>query len=218
VTNRVDTMLYYGGSPITVDLELFKKNNLKYSKLFSSSKKSWSVKSKAGEISTTVPKEFHPHQALGIMLSGKFPSLYEGKPVPAWPDPPPPPPNQPQPPKKPKKVEQNSIVGDTKKSTIIVLGCAEMFNNSFVNEPQHRRLLTNMIDILTLDENLVNIRSKTYEPRKLKSVSKKQIVFWKFIVIGLCPLLFIIIGIIVIMKGHFNSLRKDEYVIGGEVL
>ena len=219
VTNRVDTMLYYGGSPLTVDLELFKKNNLKYSKLFSSSKKSWSVKSKAGEISTVVPadNEFHPNQALGIMLSGKFPSLYAGKPVPAWPDPPPQP-NQPPPPPKQKKDEKNSIVGDTKKSTIIVLGCAEMFNNSFVNAPQHRRLLTNMIDILTLDENLVNIRSKTYEPRKLKAVSGKQIMLWKFIVIGLCPLLFIIIGIIVIMRGHFSSLRKDEYVTGGEIL
>ena len=121
---------------------------------------------------------------LAVALSGTFKSFYAGKDIPVV-----------------ERVETEEQVSEAEERTtktesaptqIIVVGTSQ-----FLAQPRQdgRIFFQNTIDLLTLGEELIGIRSQTVTDRPLKETSDSERFLLKFLVIGGIPILVSIIGI-----------------------
>jgi ABC-type uncharacterized transport system involved in gliding motility auxiliary subunit len=86
-----------------------------------------------------------------------------------------------------------------------------MFNNNFIGDGGNRLLARNSVDALARGEELINIRSKQFVNRSIKETSSGQRWFYRFLTMGLVPVVFIAVGVtrsILIKKGKERYLRS----------
>jgi ABC-type uncharacterized transport system involved in gliding motility auxiliary subunit len=125
---------------------------------------------------------------LAMISQGEFESYFKGQEIPVS-----------------KENENSDIEDNIERETkdkregvgnIIVVGDSDFVSDSLVNNFQHNLVfLMNAVDYLTLDEDLIAIRSKTITDRPLKEISDNQKLLVKTLAIVLVPLLFIIYGL-----------------------
>ncbi|NQT83223.1 Gldg family protein, partial [bacterium] len=214
ITNRLDSVLYLWGTVVNVDEDKIKEAGLKHTVLMTSTKRSWTAPFHSTRLTredvTPPAGKYVGKQPLMVMLSGQFPDAFKGKERPEWPPPkprypgemPPPAPEEEDEPEKPLKPNPGKL---------IVIGCSQMFTNNFIRSGGNALLASNTVDALALGEELINIRSKSFTDRSIGKTSPGQKLLYRFLSMGLVPLIFIALGIIryiVIKKGKERYLKS----------
>ncbi len=212
ITNRLSQILYLWGSKLNVDKDIIKEAGLKHSVLMTSTEKSWTVPFHASPLArediAPVADKYAGKQPLMVMLSGQFPDAFRGQKRPEWP---PPKPGETPPPSPSEQEEEAEKPLNPKPGKLIVMGCAETFTNSFLGDGGNGLLARNLVDALALGGELINIRSKSFTDRSIRETSPGQKVWYRFLTMGLVPVVFIGLGItryILIKKGKERYLRS----------
>lgn len=214
ITNRLDQILYLWGTKLDINEDKLRELGLKGTILMSSTEKSWTVPFHPTPLSPedVMPpaEKYDGNQPLMAMISGQFPDGFKGIKRPDWP-PSKPDPMNPTPPEDEKEEEQPERALEPKPAKLVVTGCSQMFNNNFIGDGGNRLLARNSVDALALGEELINIRSKQFVNRSIKETSSGQKWFYRFLTMGLIPVVFIAVGVtrsILIKKGKERYLRS----------
>ena len=197
ISNKISELFYMYGGRVTVHENIMKENKENFKTLFTSSNFSWTRDGVGyGNIDISEPSSENvlKRQPLGIFVEGKFKSKYADQNIPKWTEPG----------AKPDTTEPelpSEIVGEGKENKIIAMGCTNMFKNDVLqNVTSHKALLLNSVDALTLGDELINIRSKNIDARRIEATSGIGKVLSKAFVVWFPPLVFVGIGILVTLK------------------
>ena len=167
--SRLPSLFYLWGSALDTADDIIKQSKLKKTVMFSSSAKSWQVAYEGGLLkreSLQFPKTGSEGKfPLGVMLEGQFPMGA----VPS----------------------KESSPSDPKPGKLIIIGCPKMFSDQLLASGGNLTLFANIIDGLTLGNDLIEIRSKTPVSRDIKRASDAQKILYRFLAIFLMPLLLI---------------------------
>jgi ABC-type uncharacterized transport system involved in gliding motility auxiliary subunit len=122
---------------------------------------------------------------LAAILSGKFESFFKNKPIP-----------KPEGKEKEEPISQETIK-KSKEARIVVVGDSDFVTNQFIRmNPENLLFLQNMVDWLTLGEDLISIRSREITIRPLKEISDRTKIYVKAFNIVFVPLILVTFGII----------------------
>jgi ABC-type uncharacterized transport system involved in gliding motility auxiliary subunit len=195
ITGRLDEVFYLWGSRLKLDEDKLSENKLEVTTLFSTSDSAWTVATEMdlGDQDIVQPEDTK-RMPLAVLVTGQFPDVYAGKERPKWPKeppqrgmpPPPPVDDEPEGPAQPVKPAPGKL---------ILLGCAKMFNRSFLSRG-NLDFFRNSVDALTLGDELIRIRSKKRIPRTIGTLSGFSRAFWKFMTLGLVSVLVIAAGVL----------------------
>lgn len=206
--SRLPALFYFWGSALDAAEDILKQANLKKTVMFSSGDKSWKLPYSGGALKKedlTFPKSGSESKfTLGLMLEGQFSDTFIEQGIPAWPV---------------KEAQlgappQNTIASAGKKEStmlnpkpgkLIVLGCSKMFYDQLLSSSSgNLNFFANIVDGLTLGNNIIQIRSKSYVSRELKKITDIQKAAYKFTAILLAPILLAVFAFIRIF------IRKKE--------
>jgi len=209
VTSDLSALLYLWGSALKVDQSLWQKAGLKGVVLFRSSPKSWLKPYTPGPLA---PEDLRPgskeakgSQVLAVLLSGKFPWAFKKEP--AWPEQ-----NSTEKSKETKekkKPKDASSPREDKPSHLVVVVCSTMFNNSTIQAYSNAVFLVNLIESLTLGDELLYIRAKTQVERYLPEVSSGKKIFWRVLVMGLPVGLWVLAGV---GRALYRRRRREKFL------
>lgn len=194
ITSSLGPLLYMWGSPLILDQKTIDSLSLKSTSLFTGSKGSWMIKDKPTPLNENDLKpENHSkldHPVLGVLLEGKFPKLYSYlEEAPSW--------------DSTEPIEAKPEPGQTQ-AQVIILGCAEMFNNNLLRAHSNGSLFLNMVDALTLGEDLISIRGKELSTQYIRPVEKFEKMIYRATVPLFMPIFWALFGII------FLALKKKS--------
>jgi ABC-type uncharacterized transport system involved in gliding motility auxiliary subunit len=207
-TAGVPELLYLWGNQLAVDDAGLTQKGLKETPVFTGSAKSWIVDKTQGLLQQEdLDPRAHPMVAkptLAVLIEGKFPDPWAGKPAPAWPA------NAADSSKKEPEVATVTPPDSAgaKPGRLLVIGCSKLFEDNLLEQAGHSALLMNVVDALTLGDDLISIRSKTAETRTFGEVSAKKKIAFRFVNMAAVPLLLIGLGL-----GNWMRRRReaDEY-------
>jgi ABC-type uncharacterized transport system involved in gliding motility auxiliary subunit/ABC-type transport system involved in multi-copper enzyme maturation permease subunit len=211
---RLPSLVYLWGSALDVSDDVLKSGNIKKTLMFSSSDRSWKVPvSETGfnramlEFPKSGSKGRFP---LAVMLEGEFSNTFAQGALPAWPSkevaadaavPPAAP------------AQEQADMGTPKPGRLILIGCAKMFSDDLLPQGGNLSLLSNIIDGLTLGEDLIKIRSVSYLRRDLKRVTDRQKVLYRFLTVFLVPVL---LAIFAFLRIVLRQKEKQFYLMARE--
>lgn len=162
LTNRIPSLFYMWGAALEVSDETLKQAGLKKSVLFSSSPRSWKVNPNDGSLkqsAMSLPKNAPEGRfPLAVILEGNFPD---------W---------------------KGEAMNGQKPGKLIVIGCSQMFTDQLLGNPGNLSLLANIIDGLTLGDDIIKIRAKSPVNRELKKLTSGKKALYKFICVLLMPI------------------------------
>jgi len=212
---RLAPILYLWGSALDVSDEILNQSGLKKSIMFTSSSRSWKAPSQLGNIkreSLVFPKAGSEGKfILGLMVEGQFSNTFTQETLPDWPTDKPSEQAQQgqgqetQPAKKAEKAEMQN----PKPGKLIVIGCSKMFSDNLITNPGNLGLFSNIIDGLTLGNDIIKIRSGAYSSRDIKKVTDNQKVFYRFMTVFLVPIL---LAILAAVRLFLRRKEKQFYV------
>ena len=187
-----------------------KQENIKVDMLVQTSKKGWH---QVEDYSVDPNRKFEildkDRNNFGTMalVSGQFKSFFEGKPIPKA--------FQKDEKGKPKEIKDSTKGRVTKKEMdkpgrFIVIGDSDFIGDDIAkNLPQNLALFLNAVDYLTLDEDLISIRSKTIAERPLKEMSENGKLAVKTIAVLAGPIIFMAYGLFRLMMRR-RLMRRNE--------
>ena len=88
------------------------------------------------------------------------------------------------------------------------MGCARTFQNGFIDQLGDGLFLLNCLDALTLDEDLLLVRSKQAKDRRFDKPSESAAFFWSALPLGIVPLGLIAIGLTI---GTLRMRRREAW-------
>ena len=199
VSNKITELFYLFGGRLIVNKDLMKQNKLTCKTLFTSSSYSWTQQSTGGgpvDVSLPDPQDILKHQPLGILVEGKFSTQFADGNIPQWPG------------DNTTEIDQDNlaekaseITDQPKENKIIAFGCTNLFRDDVIQlVASNRALLINSVEALTLGDELINIRSKTFSARRIKTTSSAGKAASKAFVILFSPLVFVGIGILLTFR------------------
>ena len=205
INNRIVGLFYIWGGALKLDTEKIEKLGLDVETVFTSSPESWFVPLKRTPL-TPAQMDDSEHekvgpQTLAVRISGQFPDLFAGKAIPPWS-------GQTQSEKKGSQEEKTAPPVEPKPGTLVFLGCADMFSNRAVGVMNNGIFFLNVVDSLSLGDELISVRSKSQTVRGIRETSPGQKLFYRFISTGLAPLILIIFGA---MRLMIRRRRRDQY-------
>jgi len=181
IVNRIGSLFYLWGTPVTPDPGVLSENGLKATNLIESSSRNWSVDWSEGPVPAAAFQpgghEMDGPRPLCVLVEGTFPDTYADAKVPDWPaaaDSTRPAPPAPEP-------------VTAQPSKLLVIGSAKMFDDNIISAPQNALLMLNAIDYLAGSEQLLSIRAKTLTQRVIRPVSDSEKLFWRLVVVFLVP-------------------------------
>jgi gliding-associated putative ABC transporter substrate-binding component GldG len=136
------------------------------------------------------PEEELQSQVLAVSLTGSFPSFFAGKPIPE-----PPVPEDGEPP--PVAAVEDTL--ETSQPTqMVVVGNADFLTDANVQQfAQNAALFLNLVDWLTLGDELIGIRARqTAQPMLRFDISETEKAVWRLFNIVLVPLLVALAGVV----------------------
>ncbi|HTL48690.1 MAG TPA: Gldg family protein [Verrucomicrobiae bacterium] len=209
ITSQLPPLFYLWGSALKLDAAKLKSEGLETKMLFESSAHSWTVPfSEAGYVPRDLTQDKAIEQGpfpLAVWVKGQFADAYAGKPVPAWPAPQPEPgAPAPEPQPQPTLAPVTPAPGN-----LIVTGDATMFQKHLIQVGGHLNFIMNAVDVLTLGEGLVSIRSKQAMDPTLGRISTAQKLFWRLFVTFFSPL---VIAGLWAMRVLWRRRAKQAYV------
>ncbi|MBI3292784.1 MAG: Gldg family protein [Elusimicrobia bacterium] len=194
ITSQLSPILYLWGSPLSLQPDKLKANNLTSTTLFTSSSRSWNVSlSDFIRYSGVVPLSPNPtgRYPLAVLVAGVFPDRYSGQPVPDWPK------------EKLEVVSAGDSSAQKKKeeeparpisqltpqeSQMILVGCQEMFRENLATTGGHLTFFLNAVDTLVTGGKLAGIRNKKPVSRAIPPVSQGAKAWYRFLILGLMPI------------------------------
>lgn len=188
VSQRLSSLVYLWGTGLRLDDTRLLKNGLSVARLFDSGPKSWTRPKEALRThGFSPPKDgVYDPQPLCVHVKGQFRSAYEGKERPAWPmrmedimqggRPRPAPPDPP------------ATAARPAPGQLILLGCSRIWQNGFSEAIGDAGFLLNCVDALTLDEDLLLVRSKQATDRRFNTPSDSAVILWTALPLGVIPL------------------------------
>ncbi len=199
ITNWLSTVFYLWGSPLTLDEDKLKELGLEHRVLMTTSERAWTAPGDADSRTLNealmTPPDTGKQYPLMVMVTGQFPDAFKDKPRPAWP------PSQPRPGMPPVPTETPEE-GEPSPWTpapgeLILIGCAQPFNDNFINSVNNKDLLLNSVDAVSLGEELIDVRAKKPTNRVIARPDTRTRVFWKVINYSAMNLLIVGIGALV---------------------
>ena len=207
ITSRLSAFFYLWGSALKIDDSKIKEQKLIIETLLHSSKRSWTVPFKTG---TMMPRDLarEPKAPAGpfplaLLAEGQFADAFQGKKVPGWSTEPP--------------AEGAAVRPDAKgpepvqpkPGKLLLIGAATPFQKQLMQNGGHLNFFLNAMDVLTLGDALIGIRSKGQVSRVLPKVSASAKVAWRLFVMFLVPALIALAGF-----GHAFMRRraKQQYL------
>lgn len=186
--SRLPNLFYLWGSTLEVTDDVLKSSGLKKSLMFSSGRRSWKVPFEGGPLkgeSLQFPKAGAPGKfPCAMMLEGQFSDTFAQGGVPEWPS------ATAAPQAAPAKKEMFFL--NQKPGKLVLIGCSKMFSDKLIVVPGNLILFSNIIDGLTLGDDVVRIRSKVAVGRDMKRLSDTQKIFFRFLAIFFVPLLLVL--------------------------
>ena len=191
LTSRIPSLAYLWGSALDLKEDVFKKNGIKHTVLFTSSVKSWKMPNDGSTPLTAdimkPPADVKGKFPLAVLAEGQFPDLFDGN-APAW-----------------KQGEASEkIAVDLKPGKLLVVGCEKAFGEDLIQNPGNINFFANIVDGLTLGDDLVKIRAKSTMVSDIKRLSAAEKVWYRFWTVGLVPVL---LGL---LSGTRLFLRRKE--------
>jgi len=197
VTSRLSAFLYLWGSALKIDEPLMKTQGLKVETLLHSSKRSWTVPFKSGSMMpqelARAPKSASGPFPLAVLAEGQFQDAFKDKKRPEWAEETPADAAASQTALKiPEKVKSEPV--QSKPGKLLLIGAATPFQKQLMQNSGHLNFFLNAMDVLTLGDALIGIRSKGQVNRALPKVSTSAKLAWRFFVMFLVPTLVAMIG------------------------
>ncbi len=206
VTSNLSALLYLWGSALELDEKRLSQAGLKSEMLFHSSPRSWLEEFRPKPLG---PEDLRPDPedrkgpfVLSVMLSGVFPEVF--KETPAWP-------GEGEGEEKEGAAEKAPEEGikERKPSRLVLVGSSEMFADSAIEAFANAVFLANLVESLTLGEELLYIRAKTQVQRYLREVSAPEKFFWRATVTALPPGLWVVAGL---LRAFKRRRRRERYL------
>ncbi len=188
ITSRLPAFFYLWGSALQIDAKKVGEQGLKVQPLLHSSKRSWTVPFKPGTLTLeelergekSVPGPF----PLAVLAEGSFKDSFKGQKIPGW-----------NPEETPADaVPQISQPFEMKPGKLLLIGAATPFQKQLVQSGGHLGFFLNAVDVLTLGDALIGVRSKGQVSRAIPKVSAPEKVAWRLFVMFLMPLMIALIG------------------------
>lgn len=191
IANGLGSLLYLWGSRLVLD----EAAGLEPQVLFTTSPEAWEADFVPGPLAPVAllqnPDTMVGEAPLAVLLQGQIPNAYADGFVPAWSA-------TPDSARVQEPVEEFVPV----ESAVVVIGCAKMFEDSFLQMvPGNAMLLMNAIDALTLGDDLIEIRAKVTTQRVLRPLGDQARLLIKVLIVGIVPALIAGFGI-------FRHLRR----------
>lgn len=210
ITSRLSAFFYMWGSALKMDPEKIKAQGLKVETLLTSSKNSWTVPFQSGVIkpeslapSAKSPKGPFP---LAVMVEGQFADAFKDKKMPDWPS----------------AEDLTATPADSKKSDekapqplkpkpgrLVLIGASIPFQKQLMQGGGHLNFFMNAMDVLTLGDALIGVRTKGPVDRMLPKVSASTKMVWRFWVSLFVPIL---LGMLGFGRAYWRRRVKQRYL------
>lgn len=212
IASRLSAFFYLWGSALKLDEAKIKAQGLKTQVLLHSSKRSWTVPFKPG--SMTPPDLARAASSvsgpfpLAVLAEGQFTDAFKNKKMPAWISE-----NAEGAATAPleKKIEKEEAPGPLhlKPGKLLLIGAATPFQKQLMRSGGHLNFFLNAMDVLTLGDALIGIRSKGQVNRALPRVSAPAKLAWRFFVMFLAPGLIALAGFV---RAYARRRAKQNYL------
>ncbi|MGI6241449.1 MAG: Gldg family protein [Candidatus Omnitrophota bacterium] len=211
ITSRLPAFFYLWGSAIALDQKKIEAQGLSVETLLSSSKDSWMVPFKPqGMTARDLLQEATSPQGpfpLAVLVQGQFANAFEKiEKVPAW-ESEDLPGEETVPEKKDEGEAPQALVSAPGK--MILIGAATPFQRQLIRGGGHMAFFMNAMDVLTLGDDLVGIRTKSVATRALPKVSREAKLFWRFFGTLFMPALIAVAGF---LHFYFRSRTRQAYL------
>ncbi len=192
VTAELGDLIYLWGTALELDRDALSKAGIEVQELIHTGPNAWEIEGNRPLRNADLQPAGHElaERPLVAKLTGTFPDAFAGKERPKWPvalergpdgRPLPPPPDTPEQPVTPKP------------GVLYVAGCARMWQDGFLSAPGNQMLLLNALASMTLDDDIVRVRSKQARSRTFDKPSEIAALVWTLTPLVFVP--FLIIGV-----------------------
>jgi ABC-type uncharacterized transport system involved in gliding motility auxiliary subunit/ABC-type transport system involved in multi-copper enzyme maturation permease subunit len=190
MTSSVQGLFYMWGSALKLDDVKFGQYGLKKTMIFDSSPQTWFVDADCPQLdphTVRPPDKYEGIQPMAVQLEGTFPDVYEGQPVPLWPD------------DKEGKPEPAKPI-KAGEARLIVVGSALMFSDQGLRiavETGNANgiLFSNMMDSVTMGGRLTRIRAKNVTPPRIPRAALDRRIFYDLVTTVLMPVVIFVLGL-----------------------
>jgi ABC-2 type transport system permease protein len=194
LTNGVggDFMLIEASSPVKVDEAKAAELKLDVKRVLATGRDAWTREVPEFQVPEDINevKESAGPVTMAALVRGQFPAPEETPP--AWPpepgqeDAPPPEPQAPV---------------EAKPGSLFVLGTARPFHDEALVDQSGQiswagQLLKNAVDALSLGDVLLRLTLREPTPRPIKDVDRATVVLYQFVIVGLAPAIYLVIGVL----------------------
>ena len=209
ITSRLSAFFYLWGSALKVDPAKIQEQKLKIETLLHSSKRSWTVPFQSGSMTPQalartakrVPGPF----PLAILAEGQFADAFKGQTLPSWAGEA----SAEAVPAAAKPAEKAAPPVVQKPGKFLLIGAATPFQKQLMQNGGHLNFFLNAMDVLTLGDALIGVRSKGQVSRMLPKVSAPAKVAWRLFVMFLVPCLIALLGF---GRAYMRRRAKQQYL------
>ena len=146
---------------------------------------------------------------LAVLAEGTFADAYRDKKIPDWaPEPPAGEGAAREPLKKARKSKEPEPL-QSQPGKLLLMGAATPFQKQLMQNGAHLNFFLNAVDVLTLGDALIGIRSKGQVSRILPKVSTPAKVVWRLFVMFLVPVVIALLGFI---RAYMRRRTKQLYL------
>lgn len=187
IANGLSQLLYLWGSRLELVEETLAEAGLQHGVLFTTSSDVWEVPYTPGPLPMSSlisdPDSELSREPLAVLVRGELPNAFAEGTVPSWSGAP------------------DSVVTPVEdfvpvESSLVVVGCAKMFEDSFLTMVAgNALLLLNAVDALTLGDEIISIRARTMSQRTIDPLSDGAKLAYRFFVLAFVPLVVIAVGV-----------------------
>ncbi len=199
LTNRLPAIFYLWGSALEVAEATAAGLGLHQTVLFTSSPKSWRMPF-TGENLTPQNTKPAPGSVstgrfpLAVLLEGQFPDAFGGAPAPKWAE---------------ADAEGGPKMENAKPGKLLVVGSSKAFSEELIQNAGNINFYANIVDGLTLGQDLVRIRSKVAPVRDIRKLSPAEKLWYKFFTMALVPAVFLVFAW---ARSFFRRKEKEIYL------
>jgi ABC-type uncharacterized transport system involved in gliding motility auxiliary subunit len=207
ITARLSAFFYLWGSALKIDPLKIKEQKLKVETLLHSSDHSWTVPFKSGSMMPQAlerdAKSVSGPFPLAVLAEGQFADAFKNKKIPVWP------PISPEAVQPPPVKEKAPEPLQPKPGKLLLIGAATPFQKQLMQNGGHLNFFLNAMDVLTLGDALIGIRSKGQVSRMLPKISASAKVAWRLFVMFLVPVLIALLGF---GRAYMRRRAKQQYL------